>query len=463
MGHVANAGNADLRSGPRPTDDLLRFNTRLKWSQIPAEVQHAAKRHCLDTIGAMIAGAQGEITVQAEHLLSSVRPAGTVPVPGRSRRADVLDAAYLAGISAHGIELDDGFREGAVHPGAPIVSALLPMAFHRKRSGVDLLVAMIAGYETMLAVAQAAHPTLRRRGFHPTGVIGALGAAAGAAKLLCLSEQESSHALGLAASSAAGLHAYVSGGAEVKRLHGGHAAREGLQAALFAAEGIAGPPNVLEGKDGFFQCFASGTEAEKFGPTKGHYLISRCYVKPFACCRHLQPAAEALISIVVENGIGPEDIEEILVETYHLAGEFAEMGWRDFASAQLSFPFTMALAATYHDIGLEHFGQAIREDEAIGALCGRVRVVVTEEMERLYPRLRPSKVILTTKSARFEKQVDEALGAPEFPLSDDRLSAKFIDLVSPVLGTDRAAIALRRLWALDTEDHLDGLLDSLVR
>ncbi|MBZ9653740.1 MmgE/PrpD family protein [Phyllobacterium lublinensis] len=463
MGHVVRETDIDAQAGPTPTAEMLRLNQELVWSNLPHDVRHAAKRHCLDTIGAMIAGAQSEITTQAEHLLSSLRPAGSVPVPGRARRADILDASYLGGISAHGIELDDGFRQGAVHPGAPIVSAILPIAFDRGSPGTDFLTAMVAGYETMLSIAQAVHPVLRRRGFHPTGIIGTLGAAAGAAKLLGLSHQASSNALGLAASSAAGLHAYVSGGAEVKRLHGGHAAREGLQAALFAKEGIAGPPNVVEGKDGFLQCFASGAEAEKFTPSNGtHYLISRCYIKPFACCRHLQPAAEALIFLIHEFGIEASEIDEILVETYHLAGEFADMGWNDFASAQLSFPFIMAISATYHDIQLGHFEREVLDDPSIANLCGRVRVVVTEEMDKLYPALRPSKVTVTTKQGRFTKQVDEALGAPEFPLSDEGLSTKFVGLVTPVLGEDRARAALRRLWALDSETDMAELLSSLT-
>ena len=230
MQHMAKSGEAGPRS--KPTAELLRFAVDLSWSDVPDDVRHTAKRHLLDTVGAMIAGAQGDITVKAESLLAAIRPSGPIPVPGRTRPADLLDAAFLGGISAHGIELDDGFTQGAVHPGAPIVSALLPIAYDRHASGADLLVAMIAGYQALLAIAEACHPSLRRRGFHPTGVIGVLGASVAAARLLGLSEHDTSNALGLAASSAAGLHAYVSGGADVKRLHGGHAAREGLQAAL---------------------------------------------------------------------------------------------------------------------------------------------------------------------------------------------------------------------------------------
>ena len=123
-----------------------------------------------------------------------------------------------------------GSARGTIHPGAPIVSALLPLAHGGRVAGKDLLVAMVAGYEAALAIAFACHPSLRRGAIIPTATIGTLGAAVAASKLLGLPYELASNALGLSASSAAGLHAYVNGGADVKRLHPGHAAREGLQA-----------------------------------------------------------------------------------------------------------------------------------------------------------------------------------------------------------------------------------------
>lgn len=464
MGHTTAAvGIETFRLGP--TDTLLRFAACLTWDRVPAEVRHAAKRHLLDTIGAMVAGAQGSITGKAEATLAAIRPSGNIPVPGRRRRADLLDAAFLSGISAHGMELDDGFREGAIHPGACVVSCILPPAYERRATGKDLLVAMIAGYEALLSIALACHPSLRRRGYHPTAAIGTLGAAVAASKLLGLPYDVSSSALGLSASSAAGLHAYVNGGADVKRLHAGHAAREGLQAAFLAKAGIAGPPSVLEGKDGFFQTLASGNEKNgtAFDPTgSGSFLITRCYVKPFACCRHLQPAAEALIALVNENDIGPGEIEEIRVETYHLAAELAEVGWSDFASAQLSFRFIMAAAATFRDIRLEHFSQEVLDDPPIAEISRKVRITVTDEMEQAYPKLRPSKVTVVTKPGRYAKQVDEATGAPELPLSDEGLSKKFVDLVAPVLGAERTKAVLDRFWTIDGEADVSNLLDMLV-
>jgi len=206
----------------------------------------------------MIAGAGGDVATRAEAMLAAARPAGRIPVPGRARRADVIDAAFLGGTAAHGIELDDGFRQGSVHPGCVVVPAVLALGYDRHADGRALMEAIVAGYEAVIAIGRACHPDLRQRGFHPTAAVGVFGSAAAASKLRGLSADAFANALGLAASSAGGLFAFVNGGGDIKRLHAGHAAREGLQAALLAEQGVEGPPDVIEARDGFMQAFAFG-------------------------------------------------------------------------------------------------------------------------------------------------------------------------------------------------------------
>src|SRR5712692_8125875 len=99
------------------TAALVDFAHALTFESLDAEVRHYARRHLLDTFGVMIAGAPGDVATRAEAVVAAVRAAGKIPVPGRTRRADLLDAAFLGGTAAHGIELDDGFRQGSVHPG----------------------------------------------------------------------------------------------------------------------------------------------------------------------------------------------------------------------------------------------------------------------------------------------------------------------------------------------------------
>jgi 2-methylcitrate dehydratase PrpD len=451
----------EMRGGA--TAALVGFVDGLRFEELTREVRHYAKRHLLDTVGVMIAGAGGEVTSRAETMLASVRPAGGVAVPGRARRADLLDAAFLGGTAAHGIELDDGYRQGSVHPGCAVVPALLALAQARKTSGQAFIEALVAGYETVTAIGRACHPDLRQRGFHPTGAVAVLGAAMAAGKLRRLATLELSHALGLAASSAAGLFAFVNGGADIKRLHAGHAAREGLQAALLAERGIEGPPHVIEARDGFLQAFAFGRAGRARGialPPAVPFGITDCYIKPYPCCRHIQPAVEALIDLVTDEKIAPEDVQRIDTETYRIAAEHAETGWDDFASAQLSFPYLMALALKFRAIKLEHFSEQQRRDPALAALAAKVHVTAPPAIDRLYPKLRPARVTLTTVRGTFTRQADEALGSRLVPLDDQGLQAKFRVLVEPVLGAAGTTELARGLWAIEDTGDVGSLVET---
>src|SRR5437870_8450388 len=159
------------------TAAIVDFVRRLNYAALGDEVIHYARRHLLDTVGVMIAGAGGEVATRAEAVLGAARPPGRIPVPGRARRADLLDAAFLGGTAAHGIELDDGYRQGSVHPGCVVVPAALALAYQQRASGTALLEAVVAGYETVIAVARGCHPALRQRGFHPTPTAGVFGPA----------------------------------------------------------------------------------------------------------------------------------------------------------------------------------------------------------------------------------------------------------------------------------------------
>jgi 2-methylcitrate dehydratase PrpD len=448
------------------TDALVGFVSGLQFDTLSDEVRHYAKRHLMDTVGVMIAGAGGDVATRAEAVLAAVRPAGGVAVPGRARRADLLDAAFLGGTAAHGIELDDGYRQGSVHPGCAVVPTLLALAQGRPTSGEALIEAMVAGYETVTAIGAACHPDLRQRGFHPTGAVAVLGAAMAAGMLRGLSAPQLAHALGLAASSAAGLFAFVNGGADIKRLHAGHAAREGLQAALLAEQGVEGPPQVIEARDGFMQAFAFGRAGRACAielPPAVPFRITDCYIKPYPCCRHIQPAVEALIGLLTDEKIATEDVQRIDTETYRIAAEHAQTAWDDFASAQLSFPYLMALALEFRAIELAHFSDQQRRDPKLAALAAKLHVTAPPDIDRLYPRLRPARVTLTTARGTFTRQADEALGSRLVPLDDAGLQAKFCALVEPALGAAGTALLARGLWAIEETDNVGSLVETMAK
>jgi 2-methylcitrate dehydratase PrpD len=447
------------------TDALVGFVSKLRYDALSDEVRHYARRHLLDTVGVMIAGAGGTIATQAEAVLASVRPPGAVPVPGRARRADLLDAAFLGGTAAHGIELDDGYTKGSVHPGCTVVPSVLAAGFINKASGKALIEAVVAGYETVTAIGRACHPALRHRGFHPTGAVAVFGAAMASGKLRKLTVPQLANAMGIAASSAAGLFAFVNGGADIKRLHAGHAAREGMQAALLAEQGVEGPPGVIEARDGFMQAFAYDRPEEARAivlPPATPFGITDCYIKPNPCCRHIQPATEALIALLHDEKIATDEVKHVGVETYCIAAEHAAAGWDDFATAQLSFKYLMALALKFRGIKFEYFDENVRSDPSWTALAQKFQISAPQEIDRLYPQLRPARVTVTTARGTFVRQADEALGSRLVPLDDAGLKAKFRDLVEPVHGGNAADDLAERLWTINELDDVTALIEALA-
>ena len=448
------------------TAALVDFVTGLSHDALDAEVRHAARRHLLDTVGVMICGAGGDVATRAEAALAAVRGGGRIPVPGRARRADLLDAAFLGGTAAHGIELDDGYRQGSVHPGCAVVPAVLAAGYHMEASGKAVIEAVIAGYETVVAIARACHPDLRQRGFHPTGACAVFGAAAAVAKLRGLPAPRIADAIGIAASSAAGLFAFVNGGADIKRLHAGHASREGLQAVLLAEQGVQGPPGVIEARDGFMQAFAFGPvdRARPVAlPPAVPFGITDCYIKPYACCRHLQPAVEALIGLCRDEEIALDEVTRIDVDTYRIAVEHAHTGWDEFASAQLSFPYLIGLALRFGAIRLEYFGEEMRKNPMFGEIARKLHVTATPEVDRLYPQLRPARVKVTTARGAFTRNADEALGSRLVPLDDAGLRAKFDDLAGPVLSPMRAAALGTRLWNIEACQNVRVVVEMAAK
>ncbi len=447
------------------TQALARFASRLRYDALPEAARHAARRHCLDTVGAVLAGMRQHATKTVAHTLGELAGQGATAVPGLTHRVDPLSAAYITGTAAHGLELDDGYRAGSVHPGTVVIPSLLAAASTGRYDGRQWITAIVAGYETICRIAAAIHPASRHKGFHNTSVAGVMGAAVAVGALLGLDEKRMAHALGLSASSAAGICAFLKGGGEVKRTHPGHAAREGLQCAFAAKNGLTGPADVLEIADGFFQAFSDAVDESVVtaGLLDGELVMTRCYIKPHAACRHLHPGIDAVLDILNTDKIKSDAVQRIDVGTYAIAVAHGQARYDDMLSAQMSYPFVIATALERRAVRLNHFSDASRADDAVLRHVPKVTVTMDPECEAAYPTQRPAKVAVHMRDGTvYRRQVDEPYGGPDNPVVDDALLAKFHSLADPVLGAARASEAERMLWNLDDVTNIANLMDRLV-
>src|SRR6185295_19026040 len=180
----------------------------------------------------------------------------------------------------------------------------------------------------------------------------------------------------------------------------------------------------------------------------------------YACCRHIQPAVEALFGLLNEENIATDEIARVEVETYKIAAEHAHTGWDDFASAQLSFPYMMGVAARFRGVKVEHFDAKTRADPAFGEFARKLSVTAPPEIDALYPKLRPARVTVTTARGKFTRQADEALGSRLVPLDDAGVTQKFIDNVEPVLGAARAKALVKQLWDIEAAADIRPLVET---
>ena len=459
---------ADQSRGP--TAQLASYVSDLKFEDLDTRTINHAKRHILDGIGAVLAGAGQEATEIAERASIRAGASGQIPVAGRKRHHDMLTAAFLQGAAAHGLELDDGYRAGSTHPGSVVVPALLAAAYTREVSGRDAIAAAVAGYETMCRIAATTHPRSRWRGFHNTATTGAFGAAALWSSLVRLTPERTEAALGIAASTASGLFTFLDGG-DVKRLHPGFAARSGLLAGLLAEEGLAGPPGSLESSNGFFHAYAgddNGTidytslDILSVGPGSPH-AITECYIKPYACCRHIHSAIDAVLDMQRSASLEVSDVKSIHIGTYRVATAHDLRSWDNFTTAQMSIPFVIATALRHGSVDLGHFATTHRTDPKTADIAERVSVSVDDSCDASYPQTRSAVTTVITKTGvRLDRRIDEPLGAPANPLDEAALVAKFTSLATPVIGMPAAAEVVEQVQSLNNADDLRPLIERLV-
>ena len=441
-----------LMASPTPTRELAAWCQRLDAETLPEPVALAAARHTLDTLAACAAGMGRPLVQAAITLERRINPnQGSIPLFGGPQHWTLLEAAGLMATACHALEMDDGNREGSIHPGTVVIPAALALAWERNVNYPTLLKAVVAGYEVAVSVAEALHPHASRRGFQTTPTAGVLGAAAACGTILALDAEAMESALGIAASASSGIFAYLSGGGNVKKFHPAHAAREGLRAALMAQDGLAqGPMGVIETPSGILQAIGglTGWDGSLARP-RARTAIERSYLKPYPCCRHIHPAIDAALALRQDNW-DAQQITAIEVETYQAAMPHATLPWHSLEIAQLSFPWVMALACADGEVTLAGFSEAARERADLNALAARVQVSRSDDCDALYPQYGPAKVtIVLTSGERLSTFVEDPLGSADLPLSDAMLDQKSREAFETVFSAERARGLIQRLRTLD--------------
>lgn len=441
-----------------PSRDLAEFAAAVSPDALTPEVEACARGLLLDYLGVLIGGSA---LPAGERAAAVAKQSGDGEASVHLRdRAPAPLAALANGMTAHALELDDVTNVSSLHPGVVVWPAAMAVVERGGGTLADLLAAGIAGYEITMRVGDALNaPATYARGFHPTGVAGAVGAAVAAAHAIDLDAGRILNALGLAGGMAAGSMAYVQNGSDGKRLNAGWAAHAGVLAADLAAAGMPGPPDALTGTYGLLEAFSDDPRPEDLGSLDpDHPALLDVAIKPYACCRYIHPVIDACRELRAANGYQPGDLRRVTVSVLPGGGaiiaEPAEPKRRpsNRVDAQFSVYYVAAQALVHGRPTPDRFDEPHLRDATVLRMADRIEVTSHAALDDAYPQRWGC-----TLEAEFTGGdvrtvlVEDPRGDPRRPLSDAELQAKFLTAAEPVDPDLASAVldAVRR-GGLDT-------------
>lgn len=440
---------------------LAEFAHSLRFEDIPDDVIETAKLLVLDSLGIAFASGTFDFAqraIAAVDELADGQP-GDVTVVGSSRRYALRDAVLLNGLLVHGLDFDDTHPEGVIHASASALPTALALAEKLQLTGRDLLTAYVAGLEVDARLGMAARGGFHQVGFHPTGLLGAFGAAVVAGKLQGLSASQLAQAQGFVGSLASGSLEFLQTGAWTKRVHPGWAGVAGVTAAAFAGKDFLSPPDIYEGRFGLYASHLGSANAEDLiecirglGET---WETRRVAVKPFPACHFTHAFADAVLAIRAEHGIGPEDVEAI--HCLIAEGEVKTVcepldlkrAPKTAYEAQFSVPYVAAASLVHGDFTLRELEPAALADPTVLALAQRV--TYEADPESGFPALFSGEVAITTTDGRVLRHREQVnRGADQRPLSRADIEEKFRTTSTLACSEDRSARIVEAVSSLDS-------------
>ncbi|WP_423056053.1 MmgE/PrpD family protein [Achromobacter xylosoxidans] len=433
-----------------PSATLAAFAANLRFEDIPAPVLRRAEDLLLDCLASILAGAASRPVLAIDRYAAAIGPAdGPSEILINRRRTSPVFAAMVNAAAAHVVEQDDVHNGSVFHPAAVVFPPALAVAQALGRSGRDLLVAAVAGYEVGIRVGEflgRSHYKI----FHTTGTAGTLAAAAATGRLLGLSPAAMLDAFGSAGTQAAGLWEFLRDAADSKQLHTARAAANGIAAAYLAQEGFTGARHILEGPQGMAAGMSSDADPARLTDRLGtRWALAETSFKFHASCRHTHPAADALQQVLREHELAESDIARVVAHVHQ--GAIDVLGPvvdpRTVHQSKFSMGTVLGLIARQGRAGLPEFDAAL-DDPAVADFRGRVTMELDPEVDGAYPQRWIGKVTVHTRDGRvLHGRVDEPKGDPGNTLSRDEIEAK--------------TLSLGRYADAATETELRGLIDAI--
>ncbi|MDB5863863.1 MAG: MmgE/PrpD family protein [Betaproteobacteria bacterium] len=454
------------------TKTLSTWIAGLRYESVPEAALPWVKAAVLDYFAVALAGCKAHDLAIVRKYVAAQYAKGGATIIGEQERMSEEAAAFYNGTMAHWEEYDDATFGMAGHPSVVIMPALFAAAETHGATGKQFVAAYVAGFETCAKVGRLINPQSIVLGYHPTAIIGTLGAAAAVSNLLGFDAATTENALGIAASYSSGLRPQL--GFMVKPLHAGLAARGGLAAALLTKSGFGSARNIIENRHGFANVFSGGKpndfeaiEAKIANPLE--ILDPGIAFKIFPSNFHTQAGIVAALQMVKEDGVRAQDVERVRCLGNHMIQHSL---WNDNPQSglegKLSLHYCIAAVLVDGQVEVEQFREERVRDPLIRDIIGRVSIEPHPDMAKLdFTKGKDflgMEVIIQLKNGRtFSRHIKSGFSVPGLEGAElhPALIDKFTRNAKRVLTDAAISDCLTRVRALERAQSAGDLLQPL--
>ncbi len=432
---------------------------RFRFHDLPPDVVAHAKLYLVDTLGAMLAAASPRYP-GSRLVMEFVRRLGGRPestLVGQGVRTSCVNAALANGTLGYYCDIEPHHVGAILHAPAVVVPTSLAVGEKEHADGPRVLGAMVLGIEVACRVSYALDPVaLYNRGFHPSAICGAFGAAAAAGHLFRLRPERQAVALGLAMQQACGLLAWADDPTEQSRpFNPGLAARNGTTAAYLARLGFGGPPRPFDGKYDAFTAFSGAANPDALLADWGRrfYLPEFAY-KLYSSCAFTHPGLDALLGLAADAKLAADDVDRIVLRFPKSGAHMIDGNPLKSHNAQYILPIGLVFGRVLTD---DILFDRVRHPE-VARLRAGMELIHDPALDAGYPERYTSVVEVRTRDGRtLSRRVEAAKGTKENPLTPDEVRAKYRRLTAGVVPAARAEALMRLVDGIDRARDLSRL------
>jgi 2-methylcitrate dehydratase PrpD len=441
---------------------LAAFTASLEPALVPDDVVETTKLHILDVIGCGLAAEALGLAGEGRATMAELGR-GDATVIGLDMRLPAANAAFANAMLCHALDYDDTHSDSVCHISVVVIPAAIALAEENGLSGRELLTAVAAGTETVARIGMAATGAFHAHGFHPTATCGVFGATIAAARLARLDPETTAGALGIAGSMASGLLAFLNEGTQTKPINAAWAAHGGTIAARLAAHGGQGPPSVLEGRFGLYDSFLgaeAGIEAQLTDLGERWEALRIAY-KPYPACHFMHGSLGATASLL--DRVPVDEIDEICVIVPESVVPVIceptadKQAPRSDYEGKFSLQYSTAAMLLHHRVNLDTFTAETRDDPAVLALARKVGYEV-KRYETEGAAFPGGVRIRTVDGTVLEADCPYQLGAPQNPMTEAEVRAKFRANASLLLDTAAVDAIEEQICTLERQENLGAVL-----